>query len=414
VRWTIAFALVLACAAAAAAEERIVLRPDERAGWSPANLFAFVRPGHFWGERTLAIETAPAGAALDLFYVRASFQKRYEQATAPVTVVLPRRIEATKRDSVTIRAFLEGYRIETVHVPVRSSQERVVIDLAPLPNALAGAAHTYFGGRAALALLLKEAPTVRVQSGSDGFSLILAETAGPAEAAAVLGGIRSPLVARVESQQLGEDLLVRVHLAEGVIPGDVELRSRQHHDDVRDLHRFTVDLVPRDRGASAVERARATLAQIDGSDVSGCAAVYDQALRDALDPAALSRALAPRGEFTDLYLRAALRRLGEVSRDGVIHLAGGERFRPDIPLELAAAASQAAKAEGYLALLRRWVALLEPEAFQAQTLRSLVAPELDAKRFEAALAAAAEAERRCRGGGARVDAEPRSGTREPG
>ena len=36
----------------------------------------------------------------------------------------------------------------------------------------------------------------------------------------------------------------------------------------------------------------------------------------------LSRALTPRGAFTDPYLRAAMRRLGEVSPGGVITLGG--------------------------------------------------------------------------------------------
>ena len=91
----------------ARAEERIDLIPDEKAGWSPSHLFSFMRGGYY-SDRTLRIETSPPGAKLDLFYVRASFQKRYEQAEAPVTVVLPKRADAGKRDSVTIRAALDG------------------------------------------------------------------------------------------------------------------------------------------------------------------------------------------------------------------------------------------------------------------------------------------------------------------
>src|SRR5262245_46774796 len=138
----------------ARAEETIDLIPDERAGWSPSNIFSFARPG-FHEDRLLQIETTPPGAKLDLFYVRASFQKRYEKATAPVTVALPTRAAAGKRDSVTIRAALDGYKIATVHVPVRGDQDRVMIDLEPLSNTLAAVSHTYFAGRAGLTFLTR-------------------------------------------------------------------------------------------------------------------------------------------------------------------------------------------------------------------------------------------------------------------
>ena len=72
---------------------------------------------------------------LDLFYVRINFQKGYEQTDAPATVVLPSRIEAGPRDSLTIRALLDGYRQREVHVRVRSRETKVHIDLEPLPNA---------------------------------------------------------------------------------------------------------------------------------------------------------------------------------------------------------------------------------------------------------------------------------------
>ena len=62
-------------------------------------------------------------------------------------MILPKRADAGKRDSVTIRAALDGYRVETVHVNVRSDQDEIVIDLQPLANTLAGVAHTYFAGR---------------------------------------------------------------------------------------------------------------------------------------------------------------------------------------------------------------------------------------------------------------------------
>lgn len=381
----------------------VELVPDERAGWLPRNLLAFLRPRHYYGQRWLEIETTPPGATLDLFYVRAGFQKRYEQSTAPATVLLPRRIEAGPRDSVTVRAFADGYRNEAVRIRVASSQTHLLVELEPLPNTLRAVAHTYFAGRASIAFLLEEQPTVRMlQDQAGGFSVILAETARSSQVAERVDRIQSPLVRKIEAQQLGEDLLVRVQLDPGHERSSVELRSRQNQDTLRGLHRFVIDLVPADRGAAAVEQTRAALERLRGTALTGCAATFDATLRRALDPAALSRALTPRGEFTDPFLRAALRRLGEVSADGRIRLANGSRYRPEVPLELAAAASQAASAQGYLALLERLVEELEPPAYRAETLRSLVAPELEPSRFAAILAEAKAAEARCRDGGARA------------
>ena len=82
----------------------VELIPDEPPAWTPNNLFAPITgfflgggPGYWYSKRVVEIETTPPGAVLDLFYVRRNFQKRYEQADAPVRVILPSRIEATDR-----------------------------------------------------------------------------------------------------------------------------------------------------------------------------------------------------------------------------------------------------------------------------------------------------------------------------
>jgi hypothetical protein len=374
-------------------EETIELIPDERAGWSPSQMFSFARPG-FYENRTLRIETTPPGAKLDLFYVRASFQKRYEKADAPVTVLLPKRSAAGKRDSVTIRAALDGYKIETVHVPVRGDQDHVNIELQPLPNTLAAVAHTYFAGRAGLTFLTRVPAQVRVQTGTDGFTVVLGQTGGDARVGAVLDAVRNPFVQSLQSNQLGEDLLLQVKLQQGLDAKELGIRSRESQDSVRGLYRYTIDMAP--NGASSVERARGALGQIGAGDVSGCANAFDATLRKKLDRAELSRALTPRGEFTDPYVRAALKRLGEVS-GGSIRLEDGTTYRAGVPIELTAAATQAASAQGFLALLRAWVRALEAPEYRSEALRSLVAPELDAQQFDRALAAANAAERSCAG-----------------
>ena len=377
------------------AEETIHLIPDDRADWSPGNVFGFLRASHNYGERFIRVETVPSGALLDLFYVRSNFQKRYEQSEAPVKIILPKRIDAGPRDAVMIRAFLEGYRQKEASIRVSSSQEKVLLELDPLPNTLVAASHVYLAGRSSMAFLTKEALTVRVQNRSDGFGVVLAETAKSEQAGATLEQVTSPHVAHVEAIQLGEDLLVRVETRDGA--GEYELRSRQSLDELRDLYVYSVELVPADGGVEAAQKARGALAAIGPSEVNGCAARFDEILRSALEPSALSRALSERGAFTDRYLRAAMKRLGAVSPEGRIRMADGSSFLGSSPLELAAAMSQPGEAKGYLALLRAFVGRIEAPEHRRSTLRGLLAPELPPDQFALAYDRAESAESACRG-----------------
>jgi len=177
---------------------------------------------------------------------------------------------------------------------------------------------------------------------------------------------------------------------------EIQLRARQSREELRDLYVYSVDMIPADGGVEVVTRARQILAGITGEDVSGCAATFDASLRGALDPAALSRALAPKGAFTDPYLRAAMKRLGEVSPGGRISMIDGSKFNSANPIELAAAMSQPAEARGYLALLRTFANDFEGGEHSVETLRSLFAPEIGPTRFSQILEEAEAAERSCR------------------
>ena len=378
----------------------VELIPDDPPSWTPNNLFAPITglflggPGYWYEDRVIEIETSPPGAVLDLFYVRRNFQKRYEQADAPVRVILPPRIEATSRDSLNVRALLDGYQQREAKVLIRSRDEHLVIELSPLPNSLVAFSHTYFAGRGSLQFLTKEALTFRLRKSEDGLGVVLTETAQQPEAREAMQGVASALVSSVKSQQLGEDLMVRVALTErGRV--DFETRSRQSVDPVRGLHLFALDLVPSDGGNADIERAREALQRIGSADVSGCSLEFDGALRSQLDPAALARALTPNGSYTDKFMRAAMKRLGEVSSGGVIRMLDGSEFRSAIPIELMAAATQPGEAIGYLSLLRRFIALLEPAAHRRHTLRGLIAPEVSPASFERFLLASEERERSC-------------------
>ncbi len=394
-------ALLSALPVATARAEVVELIPKDRPSWSATNLFAPITgfflggPGYWYSPRKLEVETTPPGAVLDLFYVRINFQKGYEQTDAPATIVLPSRIEAGPRDSVTIRALLDGYRQREVHVLVRSRDEKVHIDLEPLPNQLIAVTHSLFAGRTTLSFLTKEALTFRVQNASDGFSVVLTSTGMAPGAAATVEGVHSSILKSVKAQQLGEDLVVRVSLTEAARAHKFETRSRESLDPIRGLHIFSLDLVAPEEGATPVQRAQAALKAIQPAMVSGCAAEFDTALHEKLEPAALSRALAPKGGFSDPYLRAALKRLGELSPAGTLALADGTRFRPTIPIELSAAASQAGEVQGYLVMLRELVSELEPEADRREALRGLIAPELGAASFDEIVSAAELREQQC-------------------
>ncbi len=393
--------LILVSAPATAAERRTIeLIPSDRSSWGFANLFAPVTgwflggPGYWYSDRTIEIDTTPPGATLELAYVRENLQKRFERAVSPILLVLPSRIEAEPRDSVAIRALRDGYRHEELRIRVRSRETKLMIDLAPLPNTLEAMTHTYFSHRGSLKLLTREAPRFRLRDTTRGFSIALIETSQSVAAAAAMEGVSSALIKSLRSEQLGEDLIVSVELNE-VVRGDLERRSGHSYDAARDLHHFTVNLVPSDGAWVTVDEAREALGRIQPEDVSGCALEFDRSLRSQLEAAALSRALAPSSSFLDPYLRAALKRLGALSPDGVIALTDGSRFRPSRPLELSAAAAQSAQAVGYLVLLRKFVAELEPSIDQRNMLRGIIAPGLTNAAFDAIIETAKDPERRC-------------------
>ncbi|MCH7707245.1 MAG: hypothetical protein IH884_02075 [Myxococcales bacterium] len=400
----LSLAAVILVATVAIAEdefETVELIPEDKAGFTATHIFAPITglfrggPGFWYDQRRLKIETTPPGAVLDLFYVRKNFQKGYEQADAPVIVLLPSRIEAGDRDSVTIRAFLDGYKQQEISIRVRGNEEDIHLELEPLANTLIAVTHLYFAGRTALTFLTKEALTFRVQHREGGYSIIFVETGTSDEATAALSVINDALLERVRSQQLGEDLVVRIELTPEAITQGVDLRQQQSQDPIRLLHSFTLNVIPPDGGAEAVRRTRAALAKITGGQVSSCATRYDGVLHEQIEHSVLARALSPKGSFVDPYLRAAMKRLGEISPGGQVVLGDGTRFRTSIPLELAAAWSQAAEVRGYLVILRQLVDELEPAADQRNTLRGLIAPEVTPADFDAIVDRAEAAERLC-------------------
>src|SRR5262245_2477940 len=262
--------------------ETVELVPPERPSWSLTNLFAPITglflggPSYWYAPRRIEIDTVPSGALLDLFYVRRNFQKGFEQAEAPVTVVLPSRIEAGPRDTLVVRAVLDGYRHQEQRVAVRSRETALEIQLEPVGNALVAFAHVGLAGRASLEFWTEQPLAFRLQQGAGGTALVLPQTVARPEAQASFAGVQGELVESLTPQQLGEDLVVRVALTDA--GRRAEPRSKQGEDPVRGLHVFVLELVPPDGGAASVERARAALARLGLGGVSGSGPAVDRGL----------------------------------------------------------------------------------------------------------------------------------------
>ena len=383
--------------------EVVDMSPETPVSWSfrhlSAPLVSLVRGSdHMYAQRRIVVTTTPAGAYLDVFYVRSGFQKRFEQAEAPVTLLVPSRLEAGSRDSLTIRAFAEGYRQQSVTFNLGDAAESLELDLAPLPNRLVAVSHRYFAGRTSISFLTDEALPFRLQEAGDGYGVILTETAISDEAGGNVAEIRSPLIAESFSQQLGEDLMIKLVLGESA--PDVEVRSRQSRDAPRDLHVFTVDFILGESAKERVQRATTGLAELEVNAVQGCALLLDESIREQLDLGDLARALRPSGSFTDRYVRAAMRRMAELSPGGVVTFVDGSQLRPDSPLELEMALGNAAGAKGFLSLRPAFGAKIETtEEARLESLRSLLAPEMSASKFGEVLSSAGARELSCRDSG---------------
>ncbi len=392
---TAALLLALLFAARAQAGERVVLVPDSPPSWRLSRLIAPLRSAAERAPRELEVDTSPEMAELELFYTRSGAQARSARARAPLTVVLPALVDVAPGDHVEIRARAPGYRTQEVGFAAGEPKERLNLTLQRLPNEIVGAAWVELVGRARLTLFTSAPLAARGETASGGWNLIVSDAALSPAGAAALSEVSGEIVSGISVRTLGEDLAIRLSSNSREA---YELRTSQSREAVRPIHRFALDFVPPDAGAASLAAAEAALAQLSASEFTGCAAEFDRALRDALDPAALARALAPSGAFTDAVIARAMRRLGDLSRDGRVHSRDGSSFVPARPLELASALAQPGEALGFLALLRSFGARLEPGSSRPRVLKALIAPELPSDELDAALALAEGVERRCAAG----------------
>jgi hypothetical protein len=374
------------------------MKPDSMAQW--ANLLpALARPWHYFPQRSIRIETNPPGALLDLAYLRHGVRLMFEQVRAPLEVELPSRFVAHRDDALSVQVSIPGYQPARVTAPLHGDTEELQIDLERIRNSVEIVGYRHFPGRSSLTLLTLAELDVRVSSTGQEYYLVLPDTALGEAAGRVLDDLRSPQIERVTAIQLGPDLLLQLGLGQAARDEMPTLRVFTGFEIARQLHRTVLALSRRE--VHTTRRALDGLARLRPEAVSGCALRFDAALRVGLEPTHLARALTPSADFFDPILRAALRRLAELSSDGRLRLGDGTRLHPDLALEFEAALGQAHRVEGLLALLRALAEQMAPAEGGTGILQGLVAPELDRSSFEERVAAAELAEGECRAGVAR-------------
>ena len=229
---TAALLMALPALAQESEPERIELIPEEKAGWSPRNLGAGVstvfRGTDYWyGNKEFLVETVPSGAQLALYYIRSNFQKRFERAVSPVIVVAPKRIHATSKDVITVRAASPGYLTKESKFRVFELPDEVLIKLDPLPNGLTFLGHIHLAGRSTITLRTTEEPEIRISKsrGSPTFRLALTQTANLLDAQPTPSG----LVEKLTVDQVGEDLIVSVKTG----GREIDVRSKARYDPIR-------------------------------------------------------------------------------------------------------------------------------------------------------------------------------------
>ena len=372
--------------------ETIELMPEEKAGWSLRNVAAglstlVVGPSYWYEDKELLVRTVPSGAQIALYYIRSNFQKRYERAVAPVRVKTPRRIHATDRDVVVVRAMLPGYLVAEQKLRVFGLPDEVLLQLAPLPNSLVFLGHTHLAGRSTITLRTSEEPELRISrpNGQSGFSLALTQTAKKLDSDPTAAGGH---IESIHVNQLGEDLVVSVETSRG----DLELRSKSGYDPIRKEHAYVLDVMPKGTRMPTSDEIRREIEAVPFQRGNACDAAFESVLRQRLDAQVLARAFRPSGGIAEFYQREAMLRLGRL-HTGRVETLSGEGFRTGSSIGLAAALQSAGDVRDYLALLGTIARQQsDPEGF----LRALLAPEGSASEFAGIYAEALAAHSRCR------------------
>jgi hypothetical protein len=358
----------------------IELVPDTRIHSDVPLLVSVLRPFHYYGERSITIDSSPPGAELDLAYLRRGTQLMYRRGRAPLEVELPTRLQADASDHVLVRGFVPGHERTRVSYAVATVPPRVEVMLPPLPNQIREVAHGHVAGRSVIELVSLEQPSLRVSEERGGYTVVLVRTGLRVEPARRLAAFRDPML-ELNGQQLGDDFVLRL-TTKGTAA--IELRQEVRPDAARHEFRTRLLLSSGDE-ASRTERLRLALEDAHPAPPGRCVDAFESALREHLGESVLLASLGRDDHAERVVLRAALRRLAESTPDHALKLRAGRPLAAGTPLEFELAWTRRTEIDGYLDWLHEVATTLDSPGRTGLALRSWIAPTWEPDRFAALL-----------------------------
>ena len=386
----IALAALALCAAppAEAEPERVALLPARAPAFHLRRAIESLR-SDARAPRELAIETQPAGARLELAYLRRGAQLAHGSGSAPLAAQLPGRALCEEDDRIRVSAHAEGYAPAERELPARELAPRLRIVLDPLPRELLGATLLELGDYARLELSSDRALDARLAQRAGGVRLVIANVVPSAEAEAQLAALRGETLARASARRLGEDWVVELETS--AAPPRLLRRAAPP----RSPSRLALEWMARDGRARARDSAGRVLQELGARELGPCGVAFEDALVAGVGAASLARELAPSGGVVDEYVELAIRRVATLAPRDTLTLRDGSRLPLETPLARRAAALRAGEVRGVLVAIRELAHALAPAGSATQTLRAWLAPELDPVEFNALLTRARDAEQRC-------------------
>ncbi len=383
------FALV---AARVAGDERVRLVPERAPVWRVSRVFDSLRDGSR-EPRELRIETVPAGAVLELAYLRDGSQLARAAGVAPLVVVLPSSGRRAAQDRIQVRAERAGFEVREVALALRDASPRLRIELAPSPRRLLAVSLLELGDHAWLEWIGDRPIEARLTRSKRGWRVALANVVLDEDFAERLDGVRGAAIARVDVMVAGSDLLLELTRGRHE---DREPRLVRRSEAVRAASHLALEWLPADRGAATRERARAALDALDRELGGTCSDAFESALTEALGLETLARSLAPGVGFTDAFVALAIERLAARSPSGEVALRDGSRVRLDGRIARDRVGSQAAEVRGVLVAVRALAKALAPVGDAPRALHAWLAPELAPQAFATGYSRALAAEANCR------------------
>jgi len=386
-------ALALSCAAPrASAEERVALSPERAPPWRASRVLASLRDGAR-EPRELRIETAPAGAQLELAYLREGVQLAQARGSAPLVATLPSQALTGAGDRILVRAELAGYAPRELALDARALSGSTSVQLAPLPSRLLAASLLELHEHSRLELTSDRALDARLTQAESGWRLVLGDVAASGELAARLEALRGEAIGSVRVRVVGSDWIIE--LTRG--PGEQRApRLTRTQETVRSVSHLALEWLPESGEEGALAQARAALARLDSDDLGPCGAAFEDEVSASLGPEVLARSLAPSGAFPGAYVGVALDALAAASPTAELLLRDGTRLRLDSPLARASLAARASEVRNLLVAIRALAESLAPPGAAQRALHAWLAPERAPEDFGAVYARAVAADARCR------------------